>query len=156
MTTENPNTHRACTVCGAAFGGDYPMGIRYETVEHCCFGCATDAPSISLLREALRSLLNNQPHGHRFARAMERDCSCRWCKAHRVLGFDAWPGAPPVVPRVLHIDLGHAPKMNDDERQCGYCERVYHESEVADGICYDCRGYNADGSEKDEPGRPTP
>lgn len=40
----------------------------------------------------------------------------------------------------LIVDLGHVPKMNDDERQCARCERVVHEDYIASGLCSRCEG----------------
>lgn len=45
---------------------------------------------------------------------------------------------------VIHVDLGHVPKMNDDERQCALCGRVVHmgdmtkTTELVWDHCTDC------------------
>lgn len=42
------------------------------------------------LERTLITILAPQPFGHTRTKAINGKCSCRWCKAHRLISDDAW------------------------------------------------------------------
>lgn len=102
-------------------------------------------------RHCLQRIAEREMHAGKW----NTDCTCRarlpeiYKIARNGLSTPAVDSPGDEGAKVLEVDLGYCPKMNEDERQCVSCERVKHESEFPRGTvmnCWECRGFNVDGS----------